>query len=180
MRRWFRSQADPKQLFPIDHLPVEVYGEEPEDALHLLYRRRKSLDPLHKTRLLRRRINPDREKERFFKRILPILDGFDNIFRYAQQNQEQQDETLMNWLKTLEGLYRRLLSALEKEGLVAVESVGNPLDLSRHEVVEVRLVPDVPDNLIVEELVKGYQFGNKLIRDAKVVVAKRKIPENLG
>ncbi len=173
MRRWFRSHADPKEIFPIENLPIEVYGDDTSDTLHLLYRRTGELDPQKRRQLQRKHINLDKEKEKFFRRILPILDGFDNIFRYAEQHNVEEDEKLSNWINTLEILYRRLLSALEKEGLVAIESVGKPLDLSCHEVIEVRDVPDVTENIVVEEIIRGYQYGNRILRDAKVIVARK-------
>ena len=117
--------------------------------------------------------NINKEKEEFFSRILPILDGFDSIFHFAKENTQERNEILENWLRTLETLYRRLLSTLEREGLVPTETQGRILDLSLHEVVNVCERADVPDNMILEELVKGYQFGRRVLRDAKVVVAKK-------
>ncbi len=171
---WFRrTAADPKELFPIENLPAERYGEGRSDALALIYRRPQKGNQERTAQLLPANLNLDKEKESFFRRILPILDGFDTIFRYAQRTNVEDDETLSNWLKTLETLYRRLFSALEKEGLSAIESKGKLLDLTVHEVVDTREEPDVPENTIVEEIVKGYQFGRRILRDAKVIVAKK-------
>ena len=174
MMGWFRGSLDPKEAFPIENLPLETVGEKRGDALALLYKYPKSNNiPVGQ---LSAPIQIDRQKEEFFRKILPILDGFDAIFRYAERVNAEGDETLSNWLKTLDTLYRRLLSALEKEGLVAIESKGQPLDFSIHEVVDTRPDPAVPNNAIIEEMVKGYRFGRRVLRDAKVVVAKNVSP----
>ncbi|MGC9327501.1 MAG: nucleotide exchange factor GrpE [Candidatus Hinthialibacter sp.] len=166
----FRGSIDPKEAFPIENFPVETLGDKRGDALTLLYRRLAEKDkPAGR---LPAPINIDQNKEDFFHRILPILDGFDSIFRYTETVNIEGNETLAAWMKTLHTLYRRLLSALEKEGLEAIESVGAPLDLSIHEVVDTREDSAVPDNVVMEEIVKGYKYGRRVLRDAKVIVAK--------
>ncbi len=172
---WFGKPEDRNEAFPIENLPVETYGEDRGDALRLLYRKQRIAGSGNgeSTRLLSKPAGLDPEKEAFFRRILPILDGFDTIFRYAEQAKIQENESLANWLKTVESLYRRLLSALEKEGLVAVESTGNTLDLSHHEVLEARDQTGADDNMVVEEVIKGYRYGQKVLRDAKVVVSRK-------
>jgi len=171
---WFDKPEDRREAFPIENLPVETYGENRGDALRLLYnKRRNDKNGDQNSNHLPKPIGLDPAKESFFRRILPILDGFDTVFRYAEHSDIQEDKKLANWIKTVESLYRRLLSALEKEGLVAVESSGNPLDLSHHEVLESREQPNMDDNIVVEEVVKGYRYGQKVLRDAKVVVSKK-------
>ncbi|GEM_PF-1317398 len=173
MISWFKSSENPKEAFPIENLPVETWGEGNSDALALLYRPNKQTRNTKtdaRPLLLQRGI--DKEKEDFFKRTLPILDGFGSIFKHANAQNLEGDEILANWLKTLETLYRRLLSALEREGLVAIDSVGKPLNLSLQEVIDVREVSGAPNNTVIEEIVKGYTYGNRVLRDAKVIVAK--------
>ncbi len=170
--RFFRKESvDSADIFPIDNLPIETFGEHNHDALALLYKPSSFQEGKEGTSSSHK-IQIDHRKEEFFRRILPILDGFDNIFKFVERTHPERDETLNNWLKTLESLYRRLLSALEKEGLVAIESVGKPLDLTYHEVIDTREEPEVPNNTIIEEMVKGYKFGRRVLRDAKVIVAK--------
>lgn len=169
MMGWFRGSIDPKEAFPIENFPLETLGDKRGDALTLLYKKSAERNTVG---LLPAPITIDRQKEDFFRRVLPILDGFDNIFRYAERVNLEGNETLGNWLKTLETLYRRLQSALEKEGLLAIESKGTPLDLSIHEVIDTREDQTVPDNTVIDELVRGYQYGRRVLRDAKVVVAK--------
>jgi len=169
---WWKEAANFKEEFPIENLPMETFSDKRGDALALLYKRPEASPDAAKTRRLPPSLQIDRRKEEFFSRILPILDGFDNIFRYVERSNLEGNETVSNWLKTLESLYRRLLSALEKEGLSAIESEGMSLDLSLHEVIDTREQPGVPNNTVLEEVVRGYRFGRRVLRDAKVIVAK--------
>lgn len=166
------NQPDPRNVFPIDNLPIETYGGKGTSAVQLMYKKTPALPAPGETRRLSVKSGLDKNKEEFFRRILPILDSFDTIFNYTKNSNIEENDTLTNWVKTLEALYRRLLSALEKEGLVRIESVGQRLNLSVHEVVETRETPDKSDQEIVEEMVKGYRYGNRVLRDAKVVVVK--------
>ena len=166
------SQPDPRDVFPIDNMPIETYGGKGTSAVRLMYKKMPALPAPGETRRLAVKNGLDKNKEEFFRRILPILDSFDTIFNYTNNSNIEENETLTNWVKTLEALYRRLLSALEKEGLVGIESVGQRLDLSAHEVVETREAPGKTDQEIVEEVVKGYRYGNRVLRDAKVIIVK--------
>lgn len=176
---WFRRspESDPREVFPIENLPIETYSERSSSgALRVLYRPPQAL-PSPPKRIQR---SIDEDKADFFRRILPILDGFDELIRHANLRIDEGDEHLANWLKTLDALHRRLLSALEKEGLVAIESLGMPLDLSIHEVVKTRPEPSVPNNTVVEEMVRGYRYGQRVLRDAKVVVARNESPDTMN
>lgn len=172
------SQPDPRDVFPIDNMPIETYGGRGTSAVGLMYKRMPALPAPGEKRRLAVKNGLDKNKEDFFRRILPILDSFDTIFNYTKNNTLEEKETLANWVKTLEALYRRLLSALEKEGLVGIESLGQHLDLSIHEVVETREAPGKPNHLILEEMVKGYRYGNRVLRDAKVVIVKNPAVED--
>ena len=179
MRGWFQAQDDLREEFPIEHLPLEILGNERRDALSLLYQRKKEgRVKSSSSRFPVKEVGLDQQKMAFFKKIFPILDGFDQLFKYGRAQNIEGDEILSNWFKTLESLYRRLLSALEKEGLVAIESMGKPLDLSLYEVLEAREAPGFPHNTVIEEVVKGYRYGPRILRDAKVIMAKN--PDAIG
>ena len=52
-----------------------------------------------------------------------------------------------------------------------MDTIGKPVDLDRHEVVEYRRSDEYTHNTVITERQKGYVFRNKIIRDAKVVVS---------
>ena len=176
---WKSDKDDLRDLFPIENLPLEVFSSENRDALSLLYRKRddETQGALSQRSPLRS-AGKTTDKAAFLKKMLPILDGFDSVLKYARSQHVEQDEVLNNWLKSLESIHRRLISTLESEGLVIVDAVDKPLDLTVHEVVESREVTGIRHNYVMEEIAKGYKCGNRVLRDAQVVVAKN--PDNIG
>ncbi len=176
---WQSEKDDLRELFPIENLPMEVFSSQNRDALSLIYRKwEDSSANTAGKRLPMRMHGKDPDKAAFLKKMLPVLDGFDNVLKYARVQHAKGEEVLHNWMKSLESIHRRLISTLQDEGLVVVESIGKPLDLTIHEVVESREVTGVRHNYVIEEIAKGYKCGNRVLRDAQVVVAKN--PDNIG
>ncbi len=62
---------------------------------------------------------------------------------------------------------------MKKEGLEEIKSVGEKFNPEIHEAVEM-LESEKPEGEILEEIQKGYKLNGKLIRAAKVKVAKQK------
>ena len=93
------------------------------------------------------------------------------------QNGGYENTELANWLKSFEGVYKRLLKVVCQEGVQPIESVGQPVDLDCHEVVEVCHEEKGAPGTVVKEEQKGYLIENRVLRDARVVVAKPKSDE---
>ena len=103
------------------------------------------------------------------KRMLPVLDGFERTLAMGRDFPE--DEPLTNWLRSVESLYYRFKSLLEKHGLFGLEVVGQPVNLDLHEVVEYRCSPDHTPDTVIAVRQRGYVFRGRLLREAQVVVA---------
>lgn len=176
---WKAGKDDLREIFPVENLPLEVLGTVKRDALSLLYRNQSEVKTISgNPRIPVHSVGKAPEKAVFLKKMLSILDGFDNVLRYAKIQKNDGDEVLENWVKSLEGIYRRFITILESEGLVVIETVGKPLDLSVHEVIESREITGIRHNYVIEEIAKGYKCGSRVLRDAQVIVAKN--PNNAG
>ena len=108
---------------------------------------------------------------RFFRTALSTLDGFDRVMHLAERHPPSPE--LQNWLASVAGIQSRITQLIERFGLRALDPNGQKVDLDRHEVVEVIHTDSVPDETIVEVRQKGYMFEGKVLRDARVVVAKQ-------
>ncbi len=80
------------------------------------------------------------------------------------------DETL----KGLEMIFKEFSKVFEAEGLRAMEPVGKPYDPMASEILGVVEGTDETDGLVVEELQKGFYYGEKILRPARVKIAKKK------
>lgn len=63
------------------------------------------------------------------------------------------------------------VSALGKNGIEAVPSVGQPFDPAVHDALQQIDSPDHAPGIVIREFEKGYRLGDRLIRPARVVVA---------
>ncbi len=163
--------GDGLAAFPIVDVPAEVRSERPDDVLSAVTRALARAE--EETTGLGKRSRSRDPRERLVRRLLPVLDGFDQVFRFGAQSGNEGDEVLQNWMKALKGISRHLYSALEKEGLMPIPSVGERLDLNVHDVVDVRETLEETHDTIVEEVERGYEYNGRVLRDARVIVARR-------
>jgi len=66
------------------------------------------------------------------------------------------------------------LRILEKYGVKPIETVGQPFNPEVHHAVSTFDTEDMDDNIIVEELRKGYLYKDKLLREPLVTVSKNR------
>lgn len=116
------------------------------------------------------RHSESRQLESLLRRSLTVLDSFDRVLQMAEQY--PPSEEMANWLKTVAAIQGRMTELLGEFGLRPMDPVGKPVDLDRHEVVEVRCAESLPDETVVEVRQRGYLLNGKVLRDARVVVAQ--------
>jgi len=80
---------------------------------------------------------------------------------------------LESWRQGLLLVERRLLGFLEREGVRPIPSIGQTFDPHRHLAIAVGQDRGVPDGTVVNEERRGYSFGERVLRPAEVVVARR-------
>lgn len=168
----------PEEEFAIDEAPEWTLEMQEGDLLESYYafnweQVRETLAKLRRFRYLQ----PTDAREALIRKLLPVVDGFERLFDLAGQSGARDNEELANWLKSFEGVYKRLLRILTQEGVQAIESVGQPIDLDYHEVVEVEHNDEVSPGTVVKEEQKGYLLEDRVLRDAKVVVTRPKTAE---
>ncbi len=106
-------------------------------------------------------------EEGILKDLLPSID---NLGRAVEQARNSDDVAAL--LEGVEMTLKGFLTTVEKYGLQAIESEGKPFDPNFHEAMVMEESDDVPANHVMQEFEKGYLYKDRLIRAAKVVVAK--------
>ncbi len=102
----------------------------------------------------------------FVKSLLPVLDDFD---RFIQAGKESDVESLR---QGIELIYRNFLKILSDHGLHAMETVGRPFDPEKHDALMQVESKNMESDMVVDEHQKGYEFNDRVIRHAKVIVSK--------
>lgn len=118
---------------------------------------------------LEKRSGSAEEMDGFMRRMITFLDGFERVLNLARQFPPSDE--LNNWLKSVEIIYYRLFHILQKYGLKPLDTIGKTINLDYHDVVEYRPTLNYKPDTVISERQKGYFYKDKLIRDAKVVVA---------
>ena len=94
------------------------------------------------------------------KNFLPLIDAI-----FAASIHSPDDEGIKSLVKTLE-------STLVKIGITKIETVGEVLNPSFHNAIQIVEEKDKKTNTIISEMQSGYMFGDTVLRSAMVVVAK--------
>ena len=83
-----------------------------------------------------------------------------------------EDPALSTWVEGIEFIYRKLLSLLEKEGIQQIIPTDEMFDPAIHEAVAQEESPDYESGQIIEVISPGYRMGDRVIRPARVRVAR--------
>jgi len=104
--------------------------------------------------------------QEIIKSLLPVIDNFERALAH-----EVEGDQAGEYRDGMQLVYAQLLDVLAKEGLSAVEPVGEVFDPSIHEAMMQVEGGDHPEGTIVRVLEKGYTLKGRVIRPAKVAVA---------
>ena len=102
--------------------------------------------------------------------FLPIADACERALR-SMGDHQGKPESLAQYQEGVELLYKQLLDALNRVGAVPMEARGKPFDPHLHEALSREESAEFEENVITEELRRGYLFKDKLLRAAQVKVA---------
>lgn len=103
----------------------------------------------------------------FLTRLLPVLDNLNLAIGASEQ-----DSSVEHLRDGVKGTARSFEQALMSVGVEAVPSVGSTFDPELHEAIDVAEVDAEQDGEITAEYARGYRFGARLLRPAKVQVGK--------
>jgi molecular chaperone GrpE len=181
------SSKKKKTEIPIEESPVETeetivsgQDEEKEMFAELEEARQKLQESEEKVLRLaaefentKKRLQREREtslkyaEENVLKELLP---GIDNIDRAMEQGQDSN--SMEGLLEGIELTRKGLSATLEKFGVKAIESIGEPFDPNIHEAVAMEETEEMEPNRVLKEFQKGYLYKDRLLRAAKVIVSK--------
>jgi molecular chaperone GrpE len=106
--------------------------------------------------------------ENFVRELLPVLDNFERSMAHIQSG--------ANLEKVLEGvraIERQLRQVIEGQNVTRIKSIGEPFDPALHEALGTDPDSDQPEDTVSVEIEAGYRIGDKVIRPARVRIAKR-------
>ena len=124
----------------------------------------------------RKRTQKEKEElEQQVKRntITELLSVVDN-FERARAHLKPQNEGEMTIHKSYQGVYKQLVDSLKRLGVSPMRPEGEPFDPNLHEAVMREPTDEYSEGTVLEELVRGYYLGDRVLRHAMVKVAAPK------
>ncbi len=121
----------------------------------------------------KRRVEREREEQYariaadIIARYLTVLDDFE----LALQGRPTEGDAAQ-WAEGIELIYNKLKAILEAEGIEAIDPQGQIFDPNLHEAISQEESPDHKEGEIIQVLQKGYKLGDRVIRPARVRVAR--------
>ena len=99
--------------------------------------------------------------------ILPIVDNFER----ARQQLKPESEEAQTLHRSYQGLYKQLVEVLKQQGVAPMRVVGQQFDPNLHEAVLREPSDEFNEDIITEELQRGYHLEGKVLRHALVKVS---------
>jgi molecular chaperone GrpE len=99
--------------------------------------------------------------------LLPVVDNFER----ARSHIKPQNDGEMNIHKSYQSVYKQLVDCLKRVGVAPMRSEGKEFDPNLHEAVMRQPTSEQPEGTVIEELVRGYMMGDRVLRHAMVKVA---------
>lgn len=99
--------------------------------------------------------------------ILPVVDNFDRA--RVQLNPESEEAKALH--RSYQNLYKQLVDVLKQLGVAPMRVEGEPFDPNIHEAVMREESHDHAEDVVIEELQRGYQLETRVLRHALVKVS---------
>tara|TARA_B100001123_G_scaffold70320_1_gene78713 strand:- start:273 stop:887 length:615 start_codon:yes stop_codon:yes gene_type:complete len=119
----------------------------------------------------RKRAQRDKTEVRQFanqgilEKLLPVLDNFEMAITAVKD----ADSSVRDGVQMI---YDQLLSVLKMEGVEPIDAVGEQFDPNLHEAISQEESKDAEEGEILKQIQRGFKLNDRLVRPARVVVAK--------
>lgn len=100
------------------------------------------------------------------ERILPVIDNFERGLASIPEDAKESA-----FASGMEMIYKQLLKTLEEAGVKPIEAVGQPFDPNFHNAVMHIEDENLGENVVSQELQKGYMYRDSVVRHSMVQVA---------
>src|SRR4030042_1715499 len=137
---------------------IESLKQEKDDIFARLQRVAADYDNYQKRSARQLTDSVNYEKDKIIKAILPVLDNFEYIL--SNTACEVKDEALLKGVKII---YDHLSGVLKSQGVEQIQSAGEKFDPAHHEAITHRAEEGKEDDVVLEELQKGYMLNGRVI-----------------
>jgi molecular chaperone GrpE len=124
----------------------------------------------------------DRERSETYNRVvadiaaklLPVLDNLKRALETEASLEASESDEFRHFLSGVDLIYKQLVGVLDALGVKPVLAEGEQFDPHLHEAVVTEPTDDYEPDTVIQEIVRGFRMGDKLIRPSLVKVAVKK------
>jgi molecular chaperone GrpE len=107
-------------------------------------------------------------------KLLPVLDNLKRALDAEASVESTESDEFRHFLSGVDLIFKQLTGVLEALGVKPITSVGMRFDPHIHEAVVSESTDEYEPDTVMQEIIRGYRLGEKLIRPAMVKVAVKK------
>ena len=100
------------------------------------------------------------------EKILPVIDNFERGLAAVPEDKKEDA-----FVVGMDKIYKQFLTTLEEVGVKPIEAVGQEFDPNFHNAVMHVEDEELGENIVAEELQKGYMYRDAVVRHSMVKVA---------
>ncbi len=108
----------------------------------------------------------------FANAIRRYLDIADDLERALKSKNRPAEGEAATWAGGIDLIHRKMLAAFEADGVKTIDTAGKFFDPNLHEAISHEDSPDHESGQIIEVVQPGYLLGERVIRPARVRVAR--------
>ena len=99
------------------------------------------------------------------EKILPVVDNFERALDSASDEEKETP-----FVQGIDKIYKHMITSLEEAGVKPIEAVGKEFDPEFHNAVMHEDDDSMGENIVSEELQKGYMYKESVVRHSMVKV----------
>jgi molecular chaperone GrpE len=107
-------------------------------------------------------------------KLLPVLDNLKRALETEASVEASESDEFRHFLSGVDLIYKQLNGVLDALGVKPVPAEGEQFNPHLHEAVVTEPTDDYEPDTVMQEIVRGFRVGDKLIRPALVKVAVKK------
>ncbi|MBW4617826.1 MAG: nucleotide exchange factor GrpE [Cyanosarcina radialis HA8281-LM2] len=115
----------------------------------------------------------------FWEKLKERFGGNYTQFKESEKSPTPESfrEIIASHQQGVELIRRSLLEILRQRRVVPIATEGKPFDSQTMYAVGREARTDITDNTVIQEVVRGYLWGDRILREAQVIVATRETKE---
>ncbi len=107
-------------------------------------------------------------------KLLPVLDNLKRALETEASVEASESDEFRHFLSGVDLIYKQLNGVLDALGVKPVMAEGEQFNPHLHEAVVTEPTDDYEPDTVMQEIVRGFRLGDKLIRPSLVKVAVKK------